>query len=445
MAMKGLGLIALLAALFFFMPVVFGGTQMLSAAGLLLTVAIFLSVLKIRPLWLAPLRQPGFLKGNTGTVIVLAVLVLSFGSFGYGWTPAFLSGTMVDFSSILQGATITGATVLTAPAADGTEVQMVTSECRAMFTDEQLDETASVNLRTYDLASSSGMTSAVDLTTNCWLYANGNSPDDFRGKSADTEDAATTSIWNLGDTAYVYCGGTSYYTVPAEGVCIDGPTKTIEMDSYAICSAVTDLVISGFDKNGNALTAAGNTSTADYDVTLGASQTEIVSFELLVNSNTETYNLMALAMDTWNDIDSVSPKDTGLFKGGRQGYTPDYLDSLAVSSDENSDLGNTANVTLSYEVWYLNEPILMKEWDTVEYSFKVKAGSTDPTASDADFDGFDGASVCFLDGTYSRGHDGKMYYDIHDHAEDGSEADVGLANKVDFPVDKDDCVVLEGA
>jgi hypothetical protein len=38
-----------------------------------------------------------------------------------------------------------------------------------------------------------------------------------------------------------------------------------------------------------------------------------------------------------------------------------------------------------------------------------------------------------------------MYYDIHDHAEDGSEADVGLANKVDFPVDKDDCVVLEGA
>jgi hypothetical protein len=432
--MKGPIALVIALALAFGLPIYFFGYAFGTVTGLVLT-ASFLLILGRYTSWLDMIKIiPKTKTAGYAGIGLLFVTFLMTGAFGL---PQLVPFTWESLLGGFGG----GATFLAAPMGQQ-EASVAATQCAAGFTDEQLDESASVNLFAYDMESSTGRTSPVDLTTNCWLFANGNSADHFVKKSADTEDAATTGAWNVGDAAFIYCGGTSYYTDPVEGECINGPNVAIEFDTHAIVTATTGLVIAGFDKNMNALTAAGNTSTADYDVTLGASESEKIYVELTQNTADKAYNLGALAMDTWNDIDSIKPtgESAALFD---KVTTPDYLDSVTVSSDESG--GATANVTLTYEVYKLKQPVMLHEWDSVTYALQIKAGSTDPTASDTDFDGFDGAVVCFLDQTYSRGVDGTIYYDIHSHAEEGSEADVGLSNEISFPVQKDDCVVFEGA
>jgi hypothetical protein len=380
------------------------------------------------------LKVPGKKTAKTAGILVMVYVVLAYGVFGF---PVILPQL-----EALAGAGISAAFLATPATAADVAAQL--TACQASVTAEERDDAASVTINSFDLAAAAGYGTAIDLTTNCRFYKNGNQGENFVTASTDTSDASETAVWSIGDTAYIYCGGTSYYSEPVEGVCIDAKTYPLIIKSYGITTAATGVDIAMFDKNHNALTAAGNTSTADYDITLGANGEERVYVEITQNVARKAYNVGAVATAVFNDIDSFEPIAG---QGLTQVVEPNFLKNIGVASDGS---GGTAgdNRTLTYDVWMLGtpdkpEPVLLLQWQDIEFGLTVKAGGTDPTATDNVWSTLDGAIVCILDSTYTQGSDGEQYLDIHDHVTD-SEADVGFVNLIRYPVGGYDCAVVEG-
>jgi hypothetical protein len=370
-----------------------------------------------------PFPGKNWAKGLGAGMVIVSIFGL--GLFG---APTWLAPV---YNAIFGGGIFTGAAVLGQPI--GTTPADI-SACQAGMTGEQLDDTASVTVNAYDLAAAAGKTTAVDLSTSCRFYSNGV----YVKASSDTSDpSAETGAWGLGDALSIYCGGTSYYTTPIENYCVRTKAVSLELDSYALSTASTGISIAGYDKNMNALTAAGNTTTADYDVTLGASEEEVIYLELTQDTANKAYNLIAVATASFNDIDYVKPSGSEF----TQELTVEWLEDVSISDDDNA---GTTNHTKDFKVYKLASPVLLREFESVKYKFTIKAGSTDPSATDNVWSTLDGGVVCFLDGTYSKGYQGGEFLDYHDHAEPGSEADVGWANAVWIPAGGYDCVVLEG-
>lgn len=359
---------------------------------------------------------------------IIGVISFAFLFVSYG----FLGFTLNNITGLFTGTSAS----LAAPAL-GQQVVELNQACQAGLTAEELDDAADVTLNAYDLAADAGFGTAVDLTTNCRFYNNGNSGENFVAASTDTSAKTESSYWGIGDTAFIYCGGTSYYTTPVEGHCIDAKVEPIVIESYGIINAASDISISVYDENKNALTAAGNSTTADFDLTLSANQKEPVIVELNLKSGTEAYNVGTIATGAFNDIDGVYPEN----EAGMQAVVPvDFLKGVSVSDD---DVAGATNHTVTFDVWNLNQPKLLLNWDDYEVTMVVDAGSTDPSATDNVWSTLDGGIVCFLDATYSRGSDGIEHLDYHDHATDG-ESDVGYTNTYFKPVGGSDCVVIEG-
>ena len=400
----------------------------LSGFGVWLMFAAVVLLFKGFSNWMNILKTPGKGTAKTIGILLLAYVVLSQGVFGF---PVILPS--------LEALTAGGisAALIAAPVSAETAAAQ-TTECRASISTEEADDAASVTLNGYDLAAAAGYGTIVDLTSNCRFYKNGNQGANFVAVSTDTSAQTESGYWSIGDTAYIYCGGTSYYAEPIEGTCIDAKTYPLNIKAYGITTASTGVDIAGFDKNHNALTAAGNTTTGDYDITLGANGEERIYIELTQNVAKKAYNVGAVATAVFNDIDSFEPIAG---QGLTQVVEPNFLKNIEISAD--SDDGQ-ANHTVTYDVWMLDTPVLLLEWQDMEVGFTIGAGSTDPTATDDLFNTLDGGVVCFLDATYSKGSDGIEHLDIHDHVTD-SEADVGFTNLVRFPVGGYDCAVLEGA
>ena len=325
---------------------------------------------------------------------------------------------------------------MTTPAGAADAAAQLTA-CQATLTAEELDDAASITLNAYDIAAAAGYGTVVDLTTNCRFYKNGNQGANFIMTSAATSATSLATQWSIGDTAYIYCGGDGYYAEPIEGLCIDAKTYPLNIRAYGITTAATGVDIAGFDKNHNALTAAGNTTTGDYDITLGANGEERVYIELTQNVAKKAYNVGAVATAVFNDIDEFEPIAG---QGLTQVVEPNFLKNIQVSDDGVTAAGNH---TLTYDVWKLDAPVLLLEWQDIEFGMTISAGATDPTATDNVWSTVDGGVVCVLDSTYSKGSDGGEYLDIHNHVTD-SEADVGFTNLVHFPVGGYDCAVLQG-
>jgi hypothetical protein len=277
--------------------------------------------------------------------------------------------------------------------------------------------------------------------TTCWTYSNGNTA----GQYLTTLSSGSNTQFSVGDSMYVYCGNTSsstatYYVEPIEGECLDTKTSTLEVIAH---KSIARASMSGaaFDRNMNALTAGGNTTTADYDLTLGANQEEPVYAEWTIAAANSAYNAIGIAIAVWNDIAYAKPaNDQGLSIG----VTPDYLKAIKVGGEVYD-----GNQTLTFDTYYfgsqaLPSPKLLKAYDSLKIKLLVKGGATDPSATDNVFSTIDGVVVCLLDGQYTKDTAGNVFMDLHNHAESGSQADVGVPNLFMTPVGSEDCIVFEG-
>lgn len=364
------------------------------------------------------------------TAQMLAAITLGVAIIG-GGAAAFGFPQYVDINGVLGGLGATSAT-LAAPVTEQ-QVTASTAQCSAALSPEEKDAVATVTLNAFDVEALAGRSSAVDLTTSCRLYANSNSGS--YTPSADTSAGSVTTVWKPGDTAYIYCGGTSYYSDPVEGVCVDSIAKHIDWDVHAITTAATGVDMTVYDDAHTALTAAGNTTTADYDLTLGASEEKLIYVKVKQAIAVKSFNLMAFATASMNNIDYAKPAASA---GMTQKLAPKWLKDVSVGDEDNH--GNT---TTDYDVYYLPQPILLKQWQSVEYPFTVKAKSTDPAETASVFSTSSNAIICAIDGTYSPGSDGREYLDIHNHQTD-TEGNVGYTEVVFEPVGGYECGVLEG-
>jgi hypothetical protein len=218
-------------------------------------------------------------------------------------------------------------------------------------------------------------------------------------------------------------------------------------------AATTDLVITCYDSTGaSELSAGTNSSQEDYGITLGANGEDTFYCKIKLNAADKAYHLAAIAVSAFNDIRDVRleafDKATGITltesqKTFSSGYLPLYLSNAKITCDTSGACGSSnTNVTGYDRVYVLDEPILLHEWDEVQYQFTIYASSTDPTTT-TEFGNSDMGIICFLDAVWDRDYqDGKEYFTYY--TRDTDENDVGVSNTVSYPVGKDDCVVIEG-
>ena len=372
--------------------------------------------------------QGWFFNKKTNMYLAIGLgmwLFLSVGIMGFG--VPILPAPEAALGGIPAGAL----GVTTEPPAAGTQTGCA-------VTGELKGKDATIVLAAWDLAANNPYSSTVDFGTSCWIYRNGNGADNFVGTSTATSSTAHSTGFTVGDILNLYCGGTSYYSNKIENLCIDTQDKPVNIDAYTIADE-TDIAITVYDSTGSSeLTAAGNSTTADYDLTLGADEPQSIYVQVKVDAANKALNLLGFATASFNDIDYIKPVDSALTKVA----TVSFLENVQIS--DNSGDGESTNVTDDYTPYVFSEPVLFTQWDDKKYEFEVMSGSTDPSATDDVFSTIDGAVVCILDGTYAKGADGSVYLDFHDHAIGGHESNVGLTETFEFPVGKNSCVVIEG-
>ena len=409
----GAAILAYLLGVYFFGFATLGG---ITVNAIVFIVAV-LSLLKWRGVSWA---KAWFFDRKTNMYLGLGLtawLVFSLGIFGL---PA-----IIPFSpeSIFGG--FTAASFISAPSA--------VTQAACSVSPEILGKDASITLNAWDLEANDPYSSAVDFSTSCYVYKNGNSAANFVATTTDTSAGTLNSGFTVGDVMNIYCGGSSYYGEPVENECIDSQDDMVNINAHAIAGE-TDLAITVYDDTGSAaLTAAGNSTTADYDLTLGANEEKSIYVQLKVNAANKAYNFIGFATGAGNDIKSVVPVDSKFVKRA----TVDFLDDVSVNG------GSATNQTITYTAYTLNAPVLLSEWEQVKHQFTVTAGTSDPSATDNVFSTIDAAIVCGLDATYARGSDGVVYLDYYVHST-GSETNVGVSETFTDPVGKNSCVVIEG-
>lgn len=348
-------------------------------------------------------------------IVAFGWLLLSVGIMGFGL------GVLPGPNSVLGGITVAQLTV------DGAPSEQVSTGCQV--SEELQGKEASLEIRVEDHAANNPA-STTRAMTSIYTYRNGNSADDYLSTWAN---GTQSSGFSVGDVLHMYPADGDTYGVKKENLCIDRTDMAVTLKGYQM-SAETDISLSVLDEDEQALTAAGNSTTADYDVTLGSSEEKRIIVKVKNNVANKALNFKGFATAVNNDIDSLKP--TGSFT---KATSVNFLENVDVNPSGSAD-----TETLTFAPYVLDKPVLFTEWDSEKYSFTIKAGSNDPSATDNDFATLDAGIVCTLDAEYSRGADGKPYLDFHNHDEAGSEADVGITETFSDPVGGNSCVVLEG-
>ena len=316
-------------------------------------------------------------------------------------------------------------TVVTTPPTEKTELK------GCVVSEELKGKTATVYVNAWDLESDQPYSSAVDLTTNCWVYRNGNKPINYVGTTTDTS-SGTISGFSVGDTIYIYCGGSSYYVEPVEEFCIDTQTPTVNLNAHKMVSE-SDLQITAYDDTGSATLSSA--TYADYYITMGAGEKKAIYLKLKVNTANKAFNFGGWAIAKFYNISDVEPQDVEATyeKIG----TPNFAEGVNVKVNESA--GTT--ITKDYTIWKASSPILLREWDSIKEQFVIESDSTNDPVGNEGTTNFNGVAIVALDMQYARGADGKVYLDVYQH--DSGEANVGLAEDLTSPYGKTSGVLIE--
>lgn len=317
------------------------------------------------------------------------------------------------------------------------EVDAGTSEgeCWSLASDELRGKSASVVQNAYDQASNTPNSAAVDVNPT-YVYKNG----DYHTTLTDTSDASLTTA-AVGQVLDHYPAGSTYYGMHSNK-CILTQADEVSLDVYTIVSDA-NMDVTCYDDTGSAtLSAAGNTSQSDYDITMGADAIETFYCKWKVNTANVAFRFGGIVAGyfegTTDTIDQVEliGNDAGVtFIDGLS--APKWTKNLMIQYDID------ANTTAGYsDYWEASTPLLMEEWDTIKVQFEVESGGSDPTA---DTDSTPSTKTAFylyaLDAQWSRGSDGQPY--LGTHTNDAAESNVGLVELISSPVGSSLGVAIE--
>ncbi len=376
--------------------------------GILTVVALFLIGHGLFGVGLKSVPIPRIASGSIGVVLLLVVI------FGVG-------GLMSGIGAVsAPAASVTSQPLL--PSSQQPTSVSVDQACANSVSDNVRGTSATLTLNAYDYANQNPLGTNVDTAYSVYAAKDisGTNQASFRSTGTDSTTGTVTTT-KVGELVSIFGnGGVNYYVLPQEGVCVDGQQKPVNLVSYNI---TTDGNIAGslFDSNGNAL-SSGNSAT-DRTFAMAANEKVTIQWELKENSANTAFYLSALGFATGTNITSVEP--TGNSKGlFTQVFTPQHMKDLSIEANLTGD----GNRTLSYSVWKLNTPVLLKEFEKVKYDLKVTASGSDPlgAAGTATMSGIWGIAK---DGTWVRDPlTGSVVFDIQDRTT--SQADTGM-NEID--------------
>lgn len=288
---------------------------------------------------------------------------------------------------------------------------------------ELVGKSATLTINAYNMESSSPYSAPVDVNPTYVVSAG--------GVELLTDTSSATLQTHSAGERIKFVGGSSSYYLDDKEVCIDSQNKIVELSAHAVISN-SEALITCKDSDGYACSAGTNSSQEDYDITLGANQETTFSLKYKVNTADKTARLYAVAIFSANDIAECAPVSPELTLT----TTPKFLKDVTVT-----DGAGSYGHTRTYTVYTLPQPILLREWESKEFTFRIKAGSNDPSNSQ-NFQQQDMCVVCFLDATKYKGSDGNVYDDFYTH--DESQSNVGISESVASPVGAKTCVVIEG-
>jgi hypothetical protein len=315
----------------------------------------------------------------------------------------------------------------------------------AVSNPELLGKAATPTVNAYNRESKTPYSAAVDVTTTYvykWNVVAGSW--DYAGPTTDTSAYPLSSTngfsFVVGDKIRLVGSGTSYY-VDEKVQCITGEGEAIELDAHAVFSEAS-MTLTAKDEYGNALTT-GDATLDDYEISLGASATDTFLLILKNNQAVKLHNFCGYAVKTMGDVKSISftgaNSDAVLYE---KENVADFLDSATITINEDPIVMLNSS---SYEtVFVTDKPIPLKEWQDIQFEFKIEAGTTDPaettnatrTVSNADL-----AIFLALDCAWAQGSDGQPYLDYYAHT--SAEGNVGVSETTLSPLGGTAGVIIE--
>jgi hypothetical protein len=310
----------------------------------------------------------------------------------------------------------------TVPANQGTLSESdCISQARAINPD-LVGKAAQVVANAYDQEANAPTSAALDAPV--WLYdANGR----YVKEETDTTDGDFDGF-AVGDVLNMYGGNASFYVDPKTDVCITRERYSVELAIHNV-TIETDLAISGYDSDMNALTT-GNSTVSDYNITLGADAEDTITIKLKMDAANQAFQLGGVATFAMNDMESLEPSGSEW----TEIPVPKWLDVDITYEEDGS-----ANTSGYDKVFVLSNAVLLSEWDSVQYDFTATASSTDP-AYNADSNSQDCVGLLFVDSAWDKDSTNKPVFDIYKH--DDAETNVGLDETEYSPIGKDTGAVI---
>jgi len=358
------------------------------------------------------------------TSVLTAVIILAAGLFFGGLLP----GLSVPSIGAPAATALPTATV-------ATQVSSAT-DCEASVAPDIKGTSATVTLNAYDLESNTPYSAAVDAGTvfvfRTAKLADGDSTN-FVVSTSDTTANGVTGF-KTGEVISMAGGNTTgaggrYYIETAEGICLKGQQNSVNLNAHLWeTDAEVDTTI--YDSTSSVELGAG-TVGLDYTAAQGASSEITYYWRIRPNSADNALWLGGVGLSVFQNITSAQPvgAGAGLFSIVP---TPNYLRDINFPTAAEAGGGGGNNMTRTYTIYKLKNSLLMHEFDEFKFPFSVRASSNDPTGA-PNTTTWSGVTGIVLDQAYVRGADGRMYLDIHDHANLGSEANVGLGESVSSP------------
>jgi len=245
----------------------------------------------------------------------------------------------------------------------------------------------------------------------------------------------TISTVATGTVLSFYGGDTTYYLEPLLNHKVTIGDR-IALKASTIQTEANMLVAAYDDTGATALGAGNSTQAEDYTIALGSGQSKAIYFKLSNNAADKNYQIKAICTGyTGVNVSSLEVQGSDWTEVAM----PKVVSDTAVTHYD----GETSDTTGEYKKCYVykvgtNDALVLNEWsNTPLIKMIVKAKDSKDPGADA------GENIFFsvMDGAWSRGSDGKGYFDFYQH--DNSQGNVGLTETLSSPTGKQLGAIIE--
>jgi hypothetical protein len=340
--------------------------------------------------------------GIAGVILVLAV------AWTGGWLAMF-TGAAVPAATFTQ-ASVTG---------------LSATQCAQQIQAANptiLGKAATLTVKGYDFAANAPYSTAVGA--GYYVFKDGQ----FVAEAA--ANGGTITNLKVGDVIDIYGkSNASFYVDNALQVCITGEQNTKEIRAYAAAQD-SNMKVTCYDSDGNTLSAAGNISAGDYNLTLGANEKAKVTCKLKENAANKNSWIGAIAVKAVNNTKDVKVMSSGWALAS----VPTFLATAQISVSE------LPNVTVAGygKLYTATTPVKLGQWQETVVDFEVSSDTSNdpvyialPTATNLQSN----AIIQFVDTATGRdGVTGASYNDVA--TRDDAQTNLGISESFTSPIGK---------